>query len=110
MFGSDWPVCTLAASYDEVLAAARELTSDLSAGERDAIFAGTATRVYRLCLPVLTSCAVLLNPRAREKSSTWLPRRVLPRHGGSFSWFARDDQVSGSGRAGVMLPVGGAVR
>jgi L-fuconolactonase len=46
MFGSDWPVCTLAASYDEVLAVARELTSDLSAGERDAIFAGTASRVY----------------------------------------------------------------
>jgi len=50
MFGSDWPVCTLAASYDEVLAAARELTGDLSAGERDAIFAGTASRVYRLQL------------------------------------------------------------
>jgi L-fuconolactonase len=56
MFGSDWPVCTLAASYDEVLAIARELTSDLSAAERDAIFAGTATRVYRLRLPVGTSC------------------------------------------------------
>jgi L-fuconolactonase len=48
MFGSDWPVCTLAASYDEVLAAARDLTGDLSAGEREAIFAATATRVYRL--------------------------------------------------------------
>jgi L-fuconolactonase len=48
MFGSDWPVCTLAASYGEVLSAARDLTGDLSAAEREAIFAGTATRLYRL--------------------------------------------------------------
>jgi L-fucono-1,5-lactonase len=50
MFGSDWPVCTLAASYDGVLAVARELTAGLSGAERDAIFAGTATRVYGLRL------------------------------------------------------------
>ena len=48
MFGSDWPVCTLAASYDEVLQAARDLTDHLSDAEREAIFAGTASRVYRL--------------------------------------------------------------
>ena len=48
MFGSDWPVCTLAASYGEVLEAARDLTGHLSAAEREAIFAGTAARVYRL--------------------------------------------------------------
>ena len=48
MFGSDWPVCTLAASYGEVLQAARDLTGDLSDAEREAIFAGTATRLYRL--------------------------------------------------------------
>jgi L-fuconolactonase len=48
MFGSDWPVCTLAASYGEVLQAARDLTGDLSGAEREAIFAGTATRIYRL--------------------------------------------------------------
>lgn len=48
MYGSDWPVCTVAAGYDEVLAAARELTSGLSAAERDAVFAGTAARIYRL--------------------------------------------------------------
>ncbi|MEU9332824.1 amidohydrolase family protein [Streptomyces sp. NPDC048290] len=48
MFGSDWPVCTLAAPYGRVLSAARELTAGLSAGERDALFTGTATRVYRL--------------------------------------------------------------
>jgi L-fucono-1,5-lactonase len=48
MFGSDWPVCTLAAAYPDVLAAARDLTAGLSPAEREAVFAGTATRVYGL--------------------------------------------------------------
>jgi L-fuconolactonase len=48
MFGSDWPVCTLAGSYPDVLAAARDLTADLSPAEREAVFAGTATSVYGL--------------------------------------------------------------
>ena len=48
MFGSDWPVCTLAASYPDVLAAARDLSAGLSPAEREAVFAGTATSVYGL--------------------------------------------------------------
>ncbi|WP_326841858.1 amidohydrolase family protein [Streptomyces sp. NBC_01558] len=48
MFGSDWPVCTLAATYGEVLQIAEELTTELSPEEREAVFAGTATRVYGL--------------------------------------------------------------
>jgi L-fuconolactonase len=48
MFGSDWPVCLPAASYAEVVAAARELTAELSEAERAAVFAGTAQRTYRL--------------------------------------------------------------
>ncbi|WP_329788074.1 amidohydrolase family protein [Lentzea sp. DG1S-22] len=48
MFGSDWPVCLLAATYDEWLGAARELVSELSVDEQDAIFSGTARRVYSL--------------------------------------------------------------
>lgn len=48
MFGSDWPVSSLAAPYGEVCALYRELTADLGAGERDAIFDATARRVYRL--------------------------------------------------------------
>ena len=48
MFGSDWPVCTLAAGYPDVLAAARDLTAGLSPAEREAVFAGTATAVYGL--------------------------------------------------------------
>ncbi|MDX8143647.1 amidohydrolase family protein [Lentzea sp. BCCO 10_0061] len=48
MFGSDWPVCLLAATYDEWLGAARELVSELSTGEQAEIFSGTARRVYGL--------------------------------------------------------------
>ena len=48
MFGSDWPVCTLAASYPDVLAAAHDLTAGLSPAEREAVFAGTASSVYGL--------------------------------------------------------------
>jgi len=48
MFGSDWPVSTLAASYPEVLAAARDLTAALTPVECETVFAGTATSVYRL--------------------------------------------------------------
>ena len=48
MFGSDWPVCTLTATYIGVLAAARSLTAGLAHAEQQAIFAGTAARVYGL--------------------------------------------------------------
>ncbi|MCP2245882.1 amidohydrolase family protein [Lentzea aerocolonigenes] len=46
MVGTDWPVCLLAASYEEVVQVAEELTSGLSAAERDLVFGGTAERVY----------------------------------------------------------------
>ncbi|WP_037885606.1 amidohydrolase family protein [Streptomyces viridochromogenes] len=45
MFGSDWPVCTQAATYGEVIAAAQELTEE---SDRKQIFEATATRVYGL--------------------------------------------------------------
>jgi L-fuconolactonase len=49
MFGSDWPVCLLAASYDGVLGLARDLVSShLTPGELEAFFAGNARAVYRL--------------------------------------------------------------
>ena len=48
MFGSDWPPCTLDASYAQVCAAARSLTAGLSNSEREAIFSRTARRTYRL--------------------------------------------------------------
>jgi L-fuconolactonase len=43
MFGSDWPVCLLAASYDRVIDAMLQIV-----GPDDAIFGETATRVYGL--------------------------------------------------------------
>jgi L-fuconolactonase len=48
MFGSDWPVCNLAATYTEVFDAAVLLGSGLGEAEREAVFTGTATRIYRL--------------------------------------------------------------
>jgi L-fuconolactonase len=43
MFGSDWPVCLLAASYSRVLQTIRQLV-----GEDEDVFSLTATRVYGL--------------------------------------------------------------
>jgi L-fuconolactonase len=48
VFGSDWPVCLLAASYATVLATARELTAGLTEGERSAVFGDNARAVYQL--------------------------------------------------------------
>lgn len=48
MYGSDWPVCTLATSYPETLATTRALVEALSPQERAAVLGGTATRVYGL--------------------------------------------------------------
>jgi L-fuconolactonase len=50
MFGSDWPVCTLAGSYDQVVAALEESLDalDLRAEARERIFGGTAREFYRL--------------------------------------------------------------
>ncbi|GLY70851.1 hypothetical protein Atai01_74700 [Amycolatopsis taiwanensis] len=50
LFGSDWPVCTLAADYGQVVRAAEELMAGLSMTERDAVFGGNAGRLYRLNL------------------------------------------------------------
>lgn len=48
MFGSDWPVCELAATYERVHAALRECLGGLTDGERQRIFGGTAREFYRL--------------------------------------------------------------
>jgi L-fuconolactonase len=48
MFGSDWPVCLLAASYEDVVEAARAAAAGLSPSERDQVFAETARRIYGL--------------------------------------------------------------
>ncbi|CAM3840181.1 amidohydrolase family protein [Tsukamurella ocularis] len=48
MFGSDWPVCLLHASYHEVLGLTVDLLDGASPTEREAVLGGTARRVYRL--------------------------------------------------------------
>ncbi|MEA2547341.1 MAG: L-fuconolactonase [Chloroflexota bacterium] len=48
MFGSDWPVCLLAATYDAVVAAARETLVGLTETERAGVFGTNAAAVYGL--------------------------------------------------------------
>lgn len=48
MFGSDWPVCLLVASYGEVLRALEQALPPLPPADQREIFAGTAARVYGL--------------------------------------------------------------
>lgn len=48
MFGSDWPVCELAATYQQVFDALTECLGPLSDDEREHIFAGTARDFYGL--------------------------------------------------------------
>ena len=50
MFGSDWPVCLLAAGYEQVLDALRLALSELDTLETEGVLGGNAVRVYRLAL------------------------------------------------------------
>jgi L-fuconolactonase len=48
MFGSDWPVCLVAAPYARVLEVVGNWADALSADEREALLGGSATRFYGL--------------------------------------------------------------
>jgi L-fuconolactonase len=50
LFGSDWPVCLLAAAYGEVVAATTEALerAGLGPAEREPVFGANARRLYRL--------------------------------------------------------------
>lgn len=48
MFGSDWPVCLVAASYDQVLNIVKNYFSNFSQDEQDAFFGENATEFYNL--------------------------------------------------------------
>jgi L-fuconolactonase len=48
LFGSDWPVCLLAASYRDVVAAAHETLAELSESDRAKVFGRTAAATYGL--------------------------------------------------------------
>jgi L-fuconolactonase len=56
MYGSDWPVCQLSATYADVHGLAdRWAQSRLSATEQAAFWAGNARRCYGLRAPVLAA-------------------------------------------------------
>ncbi|MGH8264210.1 MAG: amidohydrolase family protein [Steroidobacterales bacterium] len=48
MYGSDWPVCLLAASYDNVYRIIERWAARLSPSERENLFGATAARCYGL--------------------------------------------------------------
>ena len=48
MFGSDWPVCLLAGSYGQVLAALRGCLSDLTEAEQSLVLGANARAFYRI--------------------------------------------------------------
>jgi L-fuconolactonase len=50
MFGSDWPVCELAGSYEDVLSSLKEALGAISPAEERQIFGETAQKFYRLDL------------------------------------------------------------
>jgi L-fuconolactonase len=51
MFGSDWPVCRLAAEYDRVITTLRDYLHGTSPDTQAAILGGNAERFYRLHPP-----------------------------------------------------------
>ena len=57
LFGSDWPVCLLAAPYERVVAVAREALDGLGDADMAAVLGGTATEVYGLPPPRLIGAA-----------------------------------------------------
>ncbi|MFD0750179.1 amidohydrolase family protein [Mucilaginibacter calamicampi] len=48
MFGSDWPVCTVAASYEQVYGIVKNYFSNYSASEQEKIFGENAIKFYSL--------------------------------------------------------------
>jgi L-fuconolactonase len=48
MFGSDWPVMTLAGNYEDWIAVVTDFLDELPDEEADSIMHGTATKVYQL--------------------------------------------------------------
>jgi L-fuconolactonase len=48
MYGSDWPVCLVAASYEQAVTIVREYFSSFSKNEQDLFFGGNAVKFYNL--------------------------------------------------------------
>lgn len=54
MFGSDWPVCLVAATYSQVVNLVREYIAQCSPDQQDAIMGANALRFYKLKTPAWT--------------------------------------------------------
>lgn len=48
MIGSDWPVCTVAASYEQVMSLVKDYLSSYAPAEREAVLGGNAVNFWRL--------------------------------------------------------------
>ena len=48
MIGSDWPVCTLSGTYEDVMGIVVDYVNSLSRGDREEILGGTCARFYSL--------------------------------------------------------------
>jgi L-fuconolactonase len=48
MFGSDWPVCLLAATYTDTINLMEEFVKEFSVSEQESFWANTAKRAYKL--------------------------------------------------------------
>jgi L-fuconolactonase len=59
LYGSDWPVCTLASSYPRVLEALRTNLAGLSVADLDQVLRASAIEVYRLDTQALAALAAL---------------------------------------------------
>jgi L-fuconolactonase len=72
LFGSDWPVCELAASYGQVLNAVRQVLRDRDLPQASRIFGPNAIEVYRLATDrpasrrALTEVSPADQPRRQE--------------------------------------------
>jgi L-fuconolactonase len=54
MIGSDWPVCTVAATYEKTMAIVVDFVSQLSTDEQHAILGGNAQRFWNLETTVMS--------------------------------------------------------
>lgn len=61
VWGSDWPVLTLASTYEQWYALTQRALSSLSATDRSAVFGDNAARIYRM-KKTATTPAILLHP------------------------------------------------
>ena len=51
MIGSDWPVCTVAASYGRAMEVVKDYLACFPAAEQEAVLGGNAQRFWKLKAP-----------------------------------------------------------